>query len=853
MPQVINTNFASLNAQRNLGRSQGELQTSLQRLSSGLRINSSKDDAAGLAISNRFTSQIRGLTQAARNANDAISLAQTAEGALQESTNILQRVRELAIQSANSTNSATDRLSLQSEVNQLISELDRIANTTSFNSLKLLDGSFTSQTFQVGAEANQTINVNVSGATADVLGINKVSTNNEVLGISNATNSDFVSYAQVINASAAYSGATLLQTITATDAEGNTQSASLAAIADATGATLAAAIDGLNLTGVSASAPTSNSVDIDVSATAGVNHGDLVTFNLTTNTGTADAISFNRDSITYANFEDQLAAEINARATSNTTHEATVSSAGVVTISNADGTNIGIEDFLVTDNSAIQIDTFAGFEAEAGVQISFGGNLVTLDLSAVDVTDQAAVAAAFQSALDGNANVTASLTADGTGVIAYTDTPAATTTVFLNDPTDTNATVNVIAYDSSTAQTTGDASLLGDNGTDTAVFTAAVASSNINFGGTAIGESAAGGDSGTAIAAIEVILDAGYTISSSLNNNNGGVFDIATAGTAATVTGFGEANIDNGNNVATQTLTINGEVTATVDVSANADAESIVAQINAVADSTGVLATATTTATLSNLSLDGVVSFNLNGTDISANVTTGDLSSLAEAINDRSGQTGVNAELSLDGASITLTHDTGENISILNFDSSNAIDGLGNPPVTLDVTGATGPATRLEAGGGNADNRDSTVVGGSIEFKSNGGYFSVDSSIAQTAGGLFDGEANELQASENQTVDSIDISSVTGANAAIDIADGALARIDEIRADLGAVQNRFETTVSNLTRTIENLSAARSRIQDTDFAAETANLTRTQILQQAGVAMLAQANSLPQLVLSLLQ
>ncbi|MDH5471434.1 MAG: flagellin [Gammaproteobacteria bacterium] len=234
-------------------------------------------------------------------------------------------------------------------------------------------------------------------------------------------------------------------------------------------------------------------------------------------------------------------------------------------------------------------------------------------------------------------------------------------------------------------------------------------------------------------------------------------------------------------------------------------------------------------------------------------MTTGDLSSLAEAINDRSGQTGVNAELSLDGASITLTHDTGENISILNFDSSNAIDGLGNPPVTLDVTGATGPATRLEAGGGNADNRDSTVVGGSIEFKSNGGYFSVDSSIAQTAGGLFDGEANELQASENQTVDSIDISSVTGANAAIDIADGALARIDEIRADLGAVQNRFETTVSNLTRTIENLSAARSRIQDTDFAAETANLTRTQILQQAGVAMLAQANSLPQLVLSLLQ
>lgn len=117
MPQVINTNVMSLNSQRNLSKSQGALQVSLQRLSSGLRINSAKDDAAGLAISNRMTSQIRGFNQAERNANDGISLAQTAEGALAESTNILQRIRELAIQSANSTNSTTDRLSLQSEVN----------------------------------------------------------------------------------------------------------------------------------------------------------------------------------------------------------------------------------------------------------------------------------------------------------------------------------------------------------------------------------------------------------------------------------------------------------------------------------------------------------------------------------------------------------------------------------------------------------------------------------------------------------------------------------------------------------------------------------------------------------------
>ena len=157
MAQVINTNVASLTAQRNLNGTSNSLNTSLQRLSSGLRINSAKDDSAGLAISERMTSQIRGLDQARRNANDGISLAQTAEAALQSSGDILQRIRELAVQSANATNSAGDRAALNSEVQQLTQELQRIATNTEFNGQKLLDGSFTSATFQVGANANQTI------------------------------------------------------------------------------------------------------------------------------------------------------------------------------------------------------------------------------------------------------------------------------------------------------------------------------------------------------------------------------------------------------------------------------------------------------------------------------------------------------------------------------------------------------------------------------------------------------------------------------------------------------------------------------------------------------------------------
>lgn len=170
MGQVINTNLPSMAAQRALQSSQGDVQTALSRLSSGLRINGAKDDAAGLAISERFNSQIKGLNQAVRNANDAISLSQTAESALAGTTDLLQRARELAVQSANATNSSTDRAALQAEVTQLVAEIDRIATTTSFNGLKLLDGNFANKQFQVGAMANETVGVTIASSKSDALG-----------------------------------------------------------------------------------------------------------------------------------------------------------------------------------------------------------------------------------------------------------------------------------------------------------------------------------------------------------------------------------------------------------------------------------------------------------------------------------------------------------------------------------------------------------------------------------------------------------------------------------------------------------------------------------------------------------
>ncbi|WP_286784714.1 MULTISPECIES: flagellin [Pseudomonas] len=174
MALTVNTNIAALNTQKNLNKSSDALSTTMQRLSSGLKINSAKDDAAGLQISNRLTSQINGLDVAVKNSNDGISIAQTAEGAMQESTNILQRMRELALQSANGSNSDEDRSSLQAEYSQLSTELTRIASTTTFGGRNLLDGSFGTSSFQVGANANETINVSLGNISANKIGSQQV-------------------------------------------------------------------------------------------------------------------------------------------------------------------------------------------------------------------------------------------------------------------------------------------------------------------------------------------------------------------------------------------------------------------------------------------------------------------------------------------------------------------------------------------------------------------------------------------------------------------------------------------------------------------------------------------------------
>ena len=218
MALTVNTNVSSLNAQRNLTKSGEGLATSMERLSSGMRINSAKDDAAGLQISNRLTSQINGLAVAQRNANDGISMAQTAEGALNESTNILQRMRELSLQSANGSNSDADRGALQKEVSALQSELTRIAETTSFGGQQLLDGSFGTTKFQIGSNANETISMTLGDISSDNIGNNDVSGNGTVYG--GTTDDTLSSNLATMSADSVIGVVGFSNTVTITDGQG---------------------------------------------------------------------------------------------------------------------------------------------------------------------------------------------------------------------------------------------------------------------------------------------------------------------------------------------------------------------------------------------------------------------------------------------------------------------------------------------------------------------------------------------------------------------------------------------------------------------------------------------------------
>ena len=318
MPQVINTNVASLNAQRNLNTSQTALATSLQRLSSGLRINSAKDDAAGLAISERFTTQIRGLNQAQRNANDGISLSQTAEGALAEMTSNLQRIRELSVQSANSTNSASDRAALDQEVQQRLAEVNRIATQTSFNGQKILDGTFGNAAFQIGANVGETINLNLSTSMrTDAIGQIARSTSSAEVTTTNLTGSGTIAVGlnSAVTIGAASAGQAAGQSVGSAYAKAN-------------------AINSAGVSGLTATA--TNNIELEISAYA-ADAGAASNFALTIN----GQVIFNQAVAAGGTITAQTITDtINSKA--NDTGVSAILSGGHLLLSATDGRDIAI-------------------------------------------------------------------------------------------------------------------------------------------------------------------------------------------------------------------------------------------------------------------------------------------------------------------------------------------------------------------------------------------------------------------------------------------------------------------------------------------------------------------------------
>lgn len=947
MAQVINSNIASLNAQRNLNSSQAGTNQALERLSSGLRINSAKDDAAGLAISTRFQSQINGLNVAIRNVGDGVSLSQTAEGALGSMTDSMQRIRELALQSANGTNSADDRAALNAEAQQLIAEVSRAGSQTNFNGLNLLDGTFSS-VFQVGANAGETIGVSIGKLTADTLGVSKSSgvsatstssalsngaltINGVSVGASRASDdtastsgqsTSAISKAAAINRVSAESGVTALvdkntvagSSITAAAATGTVTVNGTTISLDTTGdgaSTRAAVVTAINaqssLTGVTAVDSGDDSQGVSLVAADGRNvtlsYGGSLTasntglaaagtatggFTLVADSDVQSIVVGGSDAESVGLVSGSFSAGVaTVSSTARSAIGATAATAAVGVAGSVDQTGVAAAfDYSV----AAQAESFATLTGSVALSatgedfstntVSFninGGSTITLNTNYSLDGNNSALITDIQAVLDGDsAGVTVSL--DGSNQLVFTEDTAGTAGgVTLNDLAGATTTALGIGIADGTTDT-GNATVEATNVTfDITVDGGSVQSLDINANVTNDTDLLAE-INGQLTGAVASLSDDGFLQFTSnttgatsqvevanVAGNAGGIAQLGlsvvdVSGVAAVASNF--ADLDSGD------LVINGTsisaAKASDDTASFADASSsskaasgisVAAAINSASGTTGVTAEVNATTVKSTTDSTAGVQGNtgtlyLNGVSVSLTVqdsADNNRTAAVSAINAVSGQTGVVAEDN--GSSLTLTAADGRNV-VMALDTQG-----GAAAANFGLTGVSesdfsdGGATGITRANADAATTYSTVTlksAGAIEISggTNGNAAVAELGLSK---GTFGGGVS------GQFLTEIDISTQDGANKALEAIDNALNSVNSARADLGAIQNRFETTISNLALTSENLSAANSRIKDADFASEAAALSRSQVLQQAGISILAQANAAPQQVLSLLQ
>ncbi|WP_051231823.1 flagellin N-terminal helical domain-containing protein [Stutzerimonas azotifigens] len=862
MALTVNSNITSLNVQKNLNTAASKLGDSMERLSSGLKINSAKDDAAGLQISNRLTSQISGLNTAVKNANDGISIAQTAEGAMQESTNILQRMRELALQSANGSNSDEDRASLQQEFTALSGELTRIASTTSFGGKNLLDGSFGSTSFQIGANANQTVSFSLSGVAAkDLKG----------------------AYSIASSVGGAQKGMTASVTGSSIGAaNGNsTDPVSL------TGSTYTAptANSSVNINGIGIALASGDDIDAAISAindqkdytgvTASKDNGKLVlTSSQSIEVANGSAIGFTSDSNSYA-----VAASGRASVTG------TGFNAGGIVASTADTLTINATGYAATDITLQAGDELKDVVARINDKSSDSGVTASIE------DGQLKLEAKGDITVDGNAAGAVGIT--GAGAI-YEASTAGQAKV-------SGSVVSTSTFDATNGFTKANTSFKL-NGTEISLLkgdSLSDVAARINDAGLDIKADATGGKL-TFTSTSDISVDGDSAVLTDLGLTKG-TTEVATAKNAEQVFAF-IAPTDGDDQ-----LTINGK---TISLSEDESIDSVIDKINAAgsgvtaekvsadggntytsiklssadsfeiaqgdnggfgvlglsANNGGITRVAGAPASATDGKLSGDASIKLNGETITLKDGT-DAQAIADKLNQSADKTGVTASVkdgrleltSADGKAIELSNDTAGSLAKLGLTA-------GTTGAKLDsATSVTLNGTEVKLAAGSdmesivtSINTASTGVTASVKdgalVLSSDKDFTVADGAAGTgleALGLTTGSNTAV--TQDTTVSNLDINTAEGAQTAIQVLDGAMQQIDSERAKLGAVQNRFDSTVSNLQNIAENASSARSRIQDVDFAAETAELAKQQTLQQASTSVLAQANQLPSSVLSLLQ
>ena len=933
---VINTNVKSLVAQNSLTKNNRELSVAMQRLSTGSRVNSAKDDAAGLAIGTRMTAQTRGLSMAIRNANDGISLLQTTEGALDEVTGALQRMRELAVQAVNGTNNASDRAALDLEVQQLKAEVDRIAVSTQFNNQALLDGSFKNKTLQIGDKAEQTMGITIGSARIKDLGLGGNSSGGDSvvgarsdIGITGAGNDvdagDIEINGQAIGAiSAGDDFADIIDNIHS-NVDGVKASAFNTVVMENIGTgvqdgsadvVIAVLPIGANSSAaVSASIAASDSLESLVTninaamgglAQASINDdGKLVLSNDTgaairvtvagtgaTATGLSTTTTFNgflklestdgspvriaRGNLAMASqgtLTDLSRLGFNETTTEPVAETYTVTGASLTSATAGWGASdlaingVSIYDAdIATTSFAGKLNAINNFTSETGVTASAyfeetfsGTNFVANQYVQVNGTNVSTGAdlATFVSNLNGQTADTGLVaTLNGTNV-TLSGANVQTLTVDYLDPEYGLSVASTISAKAS--------AVTGNVARTITIKTADVVAGRtyeLNVRASDVKESSftayytvKTGDTATSVAAglrdaaIATRYDADGTVKSS---SEAGLNVGTTASNLPTVASGAVLTITNSTAIGYGTADISLNIVSTAGAPNKIFATAFDTPTNTTA--TGRTATFVagdfTVGKTYELRIAGGADVDTSGTvrfTVTSATATAVAAGFAAAINSATGgfvgavnTLSKNATATIAVAAtgvLTIASEAGYGVA--NFRFTEVSDSLGAAGTSLG-------AIRLDSN----DNRPIQVELSATATSSNGAFGLLEQNI-----GASDYDVNDpsLGASLGSSLTGLSVANASDANKAITSLDGALDQVNAMRATMGAMQNRLDRTVNNLSNVLANTEASRSRIMDTDYAVETTNLAKAQIIQQAATAMLAQANQQPQSVLALLQ